>query len=309
MFFGGFSGATAFYPGRIRDSSYLPNTVLTDFRLSGVPVAIGSRSPLNKSITYTDSITLSHRQNIFAIEFSALSYFNAVSNRYRYKLEGLDNQWHEVGSAQRLASYTTLPWGKYTFRVQGATSRGAWSEPGAALSIEILPPWWGTWWFGVSCVGGFVLLLWALYQLRLQQLQRQFNMTLEARVGERTRIVQRLCLYARSPRIDFVTDVDWHERQSLLKVAVPTGIRNRRATYEIQFGTIDRPTHRNTSWEEAAFEVPAQRWADLSDAHYGVALLADCKHGYRVREDTLWLSLLKGAIDPDPDASNHSRYA
>jgi alpha-mannosidase len=122
------------------------------------------------------------------------------------------------------------------------------------------------------------------------------------RIGEASRVVQRMSVYARSPRIDFVTDVDWRERQSLLKVAFPTDIRNRRATYEIQFGTIDRPTHRNTSWEEAAFEVPAQRWADLSDSLYGVALLADCKHGYSVHESTLWLSLLKGAIDPDPDA-------
>ena len=128
------------------------------------------------------------------------------------------------------------------------------------------------------------------------------------RFGERTRIVQRLCVYARSPRIDFVTDVDWHERQSLLKVAFPTAIRNRRATYEIQFGSIDRPTHRNTSWDEAAFEVPAQRWADLSDASYGVALLADCKHGYSVQESTLWLSLLKGAIDPDPDADRGAHH-
>jgi alpha-mannosidase len=122
------------------------------------------------------------------------------------------------------------------------------------------------------------------------------------RFGERTRIVQRLCVYAHSPRIDFQTHVDWQERQSLLKVAFPTTIRSRRATYEIQFGSIERPTHRNTSWDEAAFEVPAQRWADLSDASYGVALLADCKHGYSVQDSTLWLSLLKGAIDPDPDA-------
>src|SRR5207248_128181 len=128
------------------------------------------------------------------------------------------------------------------------------------------------------------------------------------RISERTRIVQRMCVYARSPRIDFVTDVDWHERQSLLKVAFPTSIRNRRATYEIQFGTIDRPTHRNTSWEEAAFEVPAQRWADLSDSHYGLAVLADCKHGYSVHESTLWLSLLKGAIDPDPDADRGQHH-
>jgi alpha-mannosidase len=85
-------------------------------------------------------------------------------------------------------------------------------------------------------------------------------------------------------------------------VGFATSIRNRRATYEIQFGSIDRPTYRNTSWEEAAFEVPAQRWADLSDAYYGVAVLSDCKHGYSVHEGTLWLSLLKGAIDPDPHA-------
>jgi alpha-mannosidase len=132
------------------------------------------------------------------------------------------------------------------------------------------------------------------------------------RVGERTRISQRLTVYAHVPRIDFVTEVDWQERQSLLKVGFPTRIRNRRATYDIQFGTIDRPTHRNTSWEEAAFEVPAQRWADLSDASSGVALLADCKHGFSVHEDTLWLSLLKGGIDPDPNADrglHHFTYA
>jgi alpha-mannosidase len=121
-------------------------------------------------------------------------------------------------------------------------------------------------------------------------------------IGENSRLVQQLCVYARAPRIDFKNHVEWQERQSLLKVAFPTCLRNRRATYEIQFGTIERPTHKNTSWEEAAFEVPAQRWADLSDAHTGVALIADCKHGYSVRGNTLWLSLLKGAIDPDPDA-------
>jgi len=115
-------------------------------------------------------------------------------------------------------------------------------------------------------------------------------------------------VYARVPRIDFVTDVEWQERQSLLKVGFGTGIRNRRATYEIQFGTIDRATHRNTSWEAAAFEVPAQRFVDLSDARYGVALLADCKHGYTVHEGTLWLSLLKGAIDPDPDADRGAHH-
>jgi PAS domain S-box-containing protein len=173
MFFGGFSGATAFYPDKVTDNLYVPPVVLTDFRLSGAPVEVGAGSPLEKSITYTNALTLSHKQNMFSLEFSALSYFNSATNRYRYKLDGLDHQWHEVGSNQRLVTYTTLPAGTYTFRVQGATSRGAWSEPGAELRLEILPPWWRTWWFRALCTAAFLGLLWVLYQSRIQRVRRQ----------------------------------------------------------------------------------------------------------------------------------------
>jgi signal transduction histidine kinase/streptogramin lyase len=192
MFFGGFSGATAFYPSRIVNSSFVPRTVLTDFRLSGNPVPIGSKSPLKQSITYTNTITLSHQQNIFSIEFAALSYFNAETNRYRYKLDGLDNHWHEVGSDQRTANYTTLPAATYDFHVQGATSRGRWSEPGATLRIEILPAWYQTFLFRGVCVLVFVVLLWSIHRLRLKELERQFNAALEARVDERVRIAREL---------------------------------------------------------------------------------------------------------------------
>ncbi|MDT7814882.1 MAG: hypothetical protein QOJ42_4798 [Acidobacteriaceae bacterium] len=192
MLFGGFSGATAFYPARIVNSSFVPRTVLTDFRLSGNPVPIGSGSPLKRSITYTDAITLSHQQNAFSIEFSALSYFNVETNRYRYKLDGLDDRWHEVGSDQRAANYTTLPAGTYTFEVQGATSRGKWSEPGARLRIEILPAWHQTFLFRGICVVAFLVLLWSVYLLRLNQLEQQFNTALGARVDERTRIAREL---------------------------------------------------------------------------------------------------------------------
>jgi ligand-binding sensor domain-containing protein/signal transduction histidine kinase len=192
MFFGGFSGATAFYPSQIVNSSFVPRTVLTDFRLSGNPVPIGSKSPLKQSITYTDAITLSHQQNIFSIEFSALSYFNAETNRYRYRLDGLDDRWHEVGSSQRTASYTTLPVSTYIFQVQGASSRGKWSEPGVTLRIEILPAWYQTFLFRGVCVLVFLLFLWSIYQLRLKQLEQQFNTALEARVDERTRIAREL---------------------------------------------------------------------------------------------------------------------
>ncbi len=192
MFFGGFSGATAFYPGKIPSSSFAPMTVLTDFRLSGNPVPIASGSPLSRSITYTNSITLSHSQNILSIEFSALSYFNATTNRYRYKLEGLDRQWHEVGSDQRVASYTTLPKGDYTFRVEGATSRGPWGEPGASLQLRILPAWWDTWWFRAMYITLILMLIASVYFYRIHQIAHQFSLRLEERVDERTRLARDL---------------------------------------------------------------------------------------------------------------------
>jgi PAS domain S-box-containing protein len=173
MFFGGFNGATFFHPDSVADPSYAPPVVLTEFRLSGSPVDIGAGSPLSKSITYTTRLTLSHEQRIFSLAFSALSYLSPGTNRYRYKLEGLDDTWHEVGSNERLATYTTLPVGVYAFRVQGATSRGKWSDPGAAVMIEILPPWWSTWWFRVLCAAVAVTLLGGFYRWRIQQLRRQ----------------------------------------------------------------------------------------------------------------------------------------
>jgi ligand-binding sensor domain-containing protein/signal transduction histidine kinase len=192
MFFGGFNGATFFHPDRVADTSYTPSVVITEFRLSGRPVDIGGASPLSKAINLTTRLVLSHEQRVFSLGFAALSYFNPGTNRYRYKLEGLDKTWHEVGSDERLATYTTLPAGVYTFRVQGATSRGPWTEPGVQLGIEILPPWYQTLWFLALCVVSFFLLLGGMYQMRLRQVRHEFNVSLEARVSERTRIARDL---------------------------------------------------------------------------------------------------------------------
>jgi alpha-mannosidase len=115
-------------------------------------------------------------------------------------------------------------------------------------------------------------------------------------------ITQRLTLYRNSPRIDFRTEVDWHEHQVLLKVAFPIAVRATRATYEIQFGSIERPTTWNTSWDYARFEVPGHRWADLSEGNYGVGLLNDCKYGYDIKDSIMRLTLIKSGIYPDPQA-------
>jgi signal transduction histidine kinase/ligand-binding sensor domain-containing protein len=195
MFFGGYSGGVAFYPSRLAtvpSIAYVPPVALTEFRLSGNPVEVGDHSPLDKTISHTSRLRLSHEQNTFSLGFSALSYRNPATNRYRYKLEPLENTWHEVGSDERLATYTTLPAKAYTFRVQAAASRGAWSEPGVKLQIEILPPLWKTAWFEGLCGALVLTLVWGLYRLRLYQLAREFQAQVDGRVDERMRVAREL---------------------------------------------------------------------------------------------------------------------
>jgi alpha-mannosidase len=115
-------------------------------------------------------------------------------------------------------------------------------------------------------------------------------------------LTQHIYLYAHSPRIEFHTEVDWQERQTLLKAEFPVAVHTTRATFDIQFGSIERPTHRNTSWDIARFEVCGHKWADLSEGDYGVSVLSECKYGWDVHDNVLRLTLLKSGTHPDPEA-------
>ena len=114
--------------------------------------------------------------------------------------------------------------------------------------------------------------------------------------------VRDITMYAGVPRVDVKTQVEWHEKHILLKVAFPLSAHNDQATYEIPFGSVQRPTTRNTPAEKAQFEVPAQRWADISDSTHGFSLLNDCKYGYDAKGNVLRLSLLRSPEWPDPHA-------
>jgi alpha-mannosidase len=109
-------------------------------------------------------------------------------------------------------------------------------------------------------------------------------------------------MYAGVPRVDVKMQADWHEKHILLKVAFPLSAHSDHATFEIPYGSIERPTTRNTPAEQAKFEVPAQRWADLSDTKHGFSLLNDSKYGYDVKGNVLRLSLLRSPEWPDPHA-------
>lgn len=127
-------------------------------------------------------------------------------------------------------------------------------------------------------------------------LRAAFRFTYEYR---RSKIWQDMIVYADTRRIDFVTHVDWHETNRLLKTAFHVDVHVPKATYDIQFGHVERPTHWNTSWDWAKFEVCAHKWADLSETGYGVSLLNNCKYGYGIKDNVMTLSLLKSAKYPD----------
>jgi len=111
-----------------------------------------------------------------------------------------------------------------------------------------------------------------------------------------------------SRHLDIETQIDWQERKILLKAAFPVAIHANEATHEIQWGHIQRPTHRNTSWDWARFEQCAQKWVDLSEGDYGVSLLNDCKYGHDVRDNVIRITLLRSPTMPDPtaDQGQHS---
>ena len=121
-------------------------------------------------------------------------------------------------------------------------------------------------------------------------------------------IRQKIRFYANSRRIDFETYVDWHEHQHLLKVHFPVDVHTDEATFEIQFGNLKRKVHTNTSWDVARFESCGQKWMDLSEGHYGVSLLNDCKYGHSVKDGCIGLTLIKSGIEPNPTTDQEEHF-
>lgn len=113
---------------------------------------------------------------------------------------------------------------------------------------------------------------------------------------------QNIWLYSELARVDFETEIDWHEHHQLLKAFFPINVYTNKAVYDIQFGNVERNTHQNTSWDAARFEVCAHKWVDLSDGSYGVSLLNDCKYGHSCVGNDLALTLLKCGTYPNQNA-------
>ncbi len=171
MFLGGMNGFISFFPGAIQTNPYVPGVVITDFKLFNESPDTGEK--LKKSITDTEELHLSYRDNVFSFEFAALDYSCPENNRYKYKLEGFDKHWIETDAGNRVVQYMNLPHGTYTFRVIGSNNDGVWNRKGVSLKLIITPPFWKEWWFQVTAGLGFILLLVVFYLGRTRRLRKE----------------------------------------------------------------------------------------------------------------------------------------
>jgi ligand-binding sensor domain-containing protein/two-component sensor histidine kinase len=178
MFFGGISGLNYFYPDSVRGNTYVPPVVISEFKIFNDVV---------KGVK--DYIELSYDQNFFTIEYAALDYTDPENNQYAHILEGLENEWHYTDAVIRRAYYTNLEPGKYYFRVRGSNNDGVWNNVGLTLEIDILPPFWKTWWFimlSIIFLGGLVSFLISMkvkHLLAIEKLKVRLAADLHDNVG------------------------------------------------------------------------------------------------------------------------------
>lgn len=184
ILFGGIKGFNLFYPSRFKKNTIPPNIVLTGLWLFNKEVMPGKKSPIKTIISEADQINLSFKENSFNIEFSALHFSNPSNNKYMYMLEGIDEEWNNVGN-KNYATYTKIEPGEYVFKVKAANSDGVWSKEELAVKLIITPPYWKTMWFRVVLFLAISLFLWFAYRTRINLIKQQ-KKYLESQIRERT---------------------------------------------------------------------------------------------------------------------------
>ncbi|MFD2036683.1 two-component regulator propeller domain-containing protein [Belliella marina] len=153
LFFGSSNGLEYFLPQKIMSNLVPPKVKITGFDLFNRPVGIGDDSGLlQRSIDFSEKVTLHHDQSVISIHFGAINFINGNKNSYKFRLKGYDKDWRPETS-ERVTTYTSLPHGNYVFEVMAANNEGIWSNEIAKLKIQVLPPWYATWWFKGMTLG------------------------------------------------------------------------------------------------------------------------------------------------------------
>jgi signal transduction histidine kinase/ligand-binding sensor domain-containing protein len=178
LLFGSTGGLNYFVPEEISLSSYLPAVVLTDFKIFNKSVSRRNNLSPISSITHITEIPITYDENVFSFEFAALDYNSPQSIQYAYMMEGFDKEWIYSGS-RRLATYTNLDPGEYTFKVKATNADGVWNENAKSILIIITPPFWMTWWFRSILILAFLSLGPIIYYRRVSQLKKEKQIQIE----------------------------------------------------------------------------------------------------------------------------------
>jgi ligand-binding sensor domain-containing protein/signal transduction histidine kinase len=214
MYFGSVKGLISFHPDEFSKNKFIPPVYITGFQVFNQDLTIGKNgSPLTKSLTYTDKITLDHDQSTLSISFAALSYTDPEMSAYAYKMEGLDDNWTYL-KTNRKAYFTELVPGEYTFKVKASNSSGVWNEQETSLVIEILPPWWASpFAYGTYLVVGLLLISYLIrnYHNRIEAKNRRKIELLE--IAKEKEIFQ--------AKIEFFTNVAHEIRTPLTLIKGP----------------------------------------------------------------------------------------
>lgn len=165
LYFGGMNGYNVFDPGKIKYNPNKPITVVSAFRKFN---EIQSAEYSNG-----DTVRLKHDDNFFSIEISALDYTNPAKNKYRYRLQSVDNDWIVADANRRLAEYKKVRPGTYYFNAVGSNNDGVWDDRGVSLTIIITPPWWSTWWFRILISLTLIVMIGAFFYRRIRRIRRK----------------------------------------------------------------------------------------------------------------------------------------
>jgi ligand-binding sensor domain-containing protein/signal transduction histidine kinase len=284
LHFGGVGGLTSFRPEAVRHNPFAPAVAITGFSVLNRARALGAGNGAG-------GITLSQRDSVFTLEFSALHYADPQSNLYAYRLAGFDESWVDTDAGKRFASYTNLDPGSYEFQVRASNKDGIWSETPATLAITITPPWWKTWWFRMLAVLLVLSAAYGGYRLRIRVLVRQKD-SLEHEVGTRTAelVLQKEAAERRKHEVEQQKEVveQAHRNISLLSDI------GRRVTSNLD--------------SEAIMETLYAHLHQLMDTGvFGVALLASegaaLRYRFAVVEGKRCAPAEPGDGDPDPLAA------
>ena len=214
LYFGGINGFNRFYPDSILINSYIPNIILTKFKVNNTEVLPGTKgSPLTKFVNLTREVWLNHDQNSFSVEFFAQNYIPSSHNHFACKLEGFDKTW-SYRNTNYPATYTNLDPGKYVFHVIGCNDFGFWNGQGKTLVIHIRPAWWSAWWMKAAILVSVLIFLFIIRRFMVIKITLKNKHWLDDERSQRSEELNRM-------KIQFFTNITHELRTPLSLIMGP----------------------------------------------------------------------------------------